>query len=300
MRAFRCALPLLFLVLLTSAKVGVCVPPLKYLVRNVAGEETEVVVAVEEGRSPAEVGYPPSVVRELTGVEVFFYLPMPSCVRLAKDLSHLHPEVRLVDLSSGLEKRRMVSGYKKDKEGRVVLLREKKGTDPHMWTSPSKDVAMAKVICETLSSLHPEKADEYRSNLKEFTEKMEKLKERWERLAKPLKNRYFVVYHPCLGYFADELHLTQLPLQVEGKELRTRDLYYLLKLAKEKGVNLVVITPPFSERLAKRVARILGARLVKVNHLSPDFVGELERLLLEMRSAEGLKEDEGIATGGSG
>jgi zinc transport system substrate-binding protein len=87
--------------------------------------------------------------------------------------------------------------------------------------------------------------------------------------------RHFAVFHPSWGYFADAYGLTQLPIELGGREPGPRGLAEVIRRGREAGVRVVFVQQQFSQRSALAVAEALGAKVVEADPLALDYIDNL-------------------------
>ncbi len=92
------------------------------------------------------------------------------------------------------------------------------GSDPHIWLSPALLQVQARTVAATLARLDPEAGDDCRRRLTRLEQRLDRLDADLRRLLTPFAEQPFLVFHPAWGYFAADLRLRQLTLEIEGKE----------------------------------------------------------------------------------
>ncbi len=94
----------------------------------------------------------------------------------------------------------------------------------------------------------------------------------------PLSGSKVFVYHPAFGYFLDMFNITQVAVELGGKEPTQRELVALVDLAKKEKARVIFTQAQFSESAAKAVAGAVGAAVVPIDPLAPDWLGNLSRM----------------------
>ena len=92
-----------------------------------------------------------------------------------------------------------------------------------------------------------------------------------------VQQRKFLVFHPSWGYFAKAYGLSQVAVEVEGKEPGARSLGKIMQLGKELNIKVVFVQKQFSKTAAQKIAVALGARVEAVDPVAEDY---LENLLV--------------------
>ena len=84
------------------------------------------------------------------------------------------------------------------------------------------------------------------------------------------RSKGFLVFHPAWGYFARDYGLSQVSIELEGKEPSPGELMEQLKEAKTLGIKNIWIQPQRSSRMAKSLAESLGGKLIVLDPLYTD------------------------------
>lgn len=144
-------------------------------------------------------------------------------------------------------------------------------SDPHIWLDPILVKIQASTIAKALIAKYPQNKALYEANLAHFQTELDALNAEISALFEKSKNKKFIIYHPSLGYFAARYHLVQIPVEIEGKEPKTKDLQRLMSVAKKENIKTIFVQKGFSQNAAKSLAKELKASVVELNHLSDDY-----------------------------
>ena len=132
---------------------------------------------------------------------------------------------------------------------------------------------------DTLAALDPKHQKLYEKNYRAFLDRIRQTDEAIRRTLAPLPpHSRFMVFHPAWGYFAREYGLEQLPVEVEGKAPKPRQLMKLIDEAKRLKVRAIFVQPEFSDKSAKLLAAELGIPVVRVSPMATDWSDNLLRL----------------------
>jgi len=157
--------------------------------------------------------------------------------------------------------------------------------DPHVWLSPRLARLQAQTICDELRRIDPAHKGDYRKNRDAFHADLDRLDRKIaERLA-PLKGRTFYVLHPAFGYFASHYGLRQEAVEIGGKSPPLKHIEEILKQAGGKGVKVIFVQPQFWPKAAETIAAQIGAKVVVMNPLARDYVGNLEDVAEKIQRA---------------
>lgn len=242
----------------------VSIQPQAYFVERVGGSHVEVEVLVGPGQSPATFELTPQQMAKLTQADAYFRIGLPFEKRLVGKIQTALSDLRVVDTHQGIKLRTMEHEHHND------------GSDPHIWLDPKLVKVQAATVCEELCRLDPVNVDAYKKNLETFKADLDEVDAKITQALEPLKGRKFYVFHPSYGYFGDAYGLTQVAVEVEGKEPGARQLAALIDQAKEDSVKVIFVQPQFSAKSAEAVAEAIGGVVVPIDPLARDYLKNLE------------------------
>ncbi|MEA2072349.1 MAG: zinc ABC transporter substrate-binding protein [Campylobacterota bacterium] len=151
--------------------------------------------------------------------------------------------------------------------------------DPHTWTSPANVTIMAKNIYNTLVKLDKDNEAYYRKNYENFIEEIELTDKKIRKILSSLPNNSkIMVFHPSWGYFARDYGLTQLTIEVEGKEPKPKMLEKIIKKAKQEKVKAIFTQVEFSDKSAKAIANELNIKVLKETPLAKEWSNNLIKI----------------------
>ncbi len=267
----------LFLSLFASAKLHcvVSIPPLKGFVEAIGDGKVDVDVMVQPGNSPHTYEPKPSQMKAIEQADCYFAIGVEFEKAWLPRFRAQNPRMLVVDLSEGIEKMPMASHEGHEEPGH----HHETGLDPHIWTSPANVLRMGRTIEETLARLDPEDRELFGKNYRQFQERVRSTDRAIrETLSGVPPHSAFMVLHPSWGYFAREYGLRQLPVEVEGKAPKPRQLMQLIKEAKKEKVRAIFVQPEFSEKSARLLAQELRIPVIKISPLAADWSQNLLRL----------------------
>jgi len=254
--------------------VVVSVVPHAWLVERIGGEHVNVASLAGPVDSPATYQPTDSQVTGALRARVYFRTGVQ--FERGKWLAAIEAAegVRIVDLREGIELRGMAvhhhegeeRGHEEEPEG---------GQDPHIWLSPALLRVQADTVCAKLSELDPSHAAVFRGNLVILTAELEALDSEIREMLAPLERRSFYVFHPAWGYFCDAYGLTQVPVELEGKEPSESELTALVVRARRDGIRVLFVQSQITGQSAKAVAQAVGAEVRFLDPLSRDVPANL-------------------------
>ena len=103
-----------------------------------------------------------------------------------------------------------------------------------------------------------------------------------------IPTRSFIIFHPSLGYFANQYDLHQHSIEFEGKNPSPAQIRMLIDDAGKENIKTVFIQRGFDERNAEVIAKEVGADIFEIDPLNYNWDTELIRI------AEILSREKGV------
>ena len=149
------------------------------------------------------------------------------------------------------------------------------GVDPHIWSSIAGAKAIAWNTLNAFIALDPDNTDYFWQNYNKLSDEIDKTDAEIKKLLDPLTDRTFIIYHPALTYFANEFNLTQLCIEMDGKEPSPAQLKQLVETARANNARVVFIQQEFDQKNAELIAGETGCKLTVINPLAYDWSKEM-------------------------
>jgi zinc transport system substrate-binding protein len=259
--------------------VFVSILPQKYFVEKVAGDFLSIQVMVPKGASPHTYEPKPRQMTLLTGAKVYFSMGVPFEAAWINKFKGINPHLLFAATDAGIEKMVMANHHSLDADHHGDDAHNHDGVkDPHVWTSPVLVKIMAENIYNTLVDIWPDHKESFYANFEGFLNDLEKLDQDLGVLfSSHVKNKSFMVFHPSWGYFAKTYGLTQIPIEMEGKEPKPAQLTRIITRAKTLGIGTVFVQPQFSAKSARVIADAIGGKVVEADPLAYDWEANLRQ-----------------------
>ncbi|MBN2516706.1 MAG: zinc ABC transporter substrate-binding protein [Deltaproteobacteria bacterium] len=242
----------------------VSILPQAYFVERVGGSYVNVSVLVGPGQSPATYEPTPKQMARLGRSQLYFRIGTPFERGFIDKISRTFANLKIIDTREGVMLR-----YFKQSQGLEV-------PDPHIWLDPKRVKIQAETIFQALKETDPAHADEFEKNLKAFQADLDRVDAKITGILAPLKGGKLYVFHPAFGYFAESYGLTQVAVEIEGKEPSPKQLARLINRAKRDNVKIVFVQPQYATKEARTVAKAIGGAVVPINPLPRDYLKNLE------------------------
>ncbi|GHV59442.1 adhesin [Campylobacterota bacterium] len=150
--------------------------------------------------------------------------------------------------------------------------------DTHIWLSPENMRTMAEETVRAFMTIDAKNSAIYLKNGADTIQKIEDIQNELNAKFAPYKNRAFLVYHPALGYFAQEFNLRQIAIEHDHLEPKPAQLGAIITIAREQHIKTIFIEPNTAHKTASVVADTIGAKIVAVPIVSDDWITLIEQL----------------------
>jgi len=259
-----------------ALSIVVSIAPQKYFVEQIGGARVDVWIMVATGSNPATYEPTPEQLRAISKADAYVTIGVPYENAWAERILAVNRGMTVVDSVEGIERQPMAAHHHGDELSEAEPHGEDaENLDPHVWLSPELVKIQAGTICKALASLDARHEAEYRANLDDFLGEIDALDAHIREKLAGVETRKFLVFHPAWGYFARDYDLEMMTVEVGGQEPSAAELAELITLAEEAGIKVVFAQPEFSTRSAEAIADEIGAEVVLVSPLSPDWQSNL-------------------------
>jgi zinc transport system substrate-binding protein len=264
--------------------VFVSIVPQKYFVDRISGGLVDCRVMVPPGANAHSYEPRPLQMSLLSTARAYFGVGLEFEGAWLKKFSALSPSMKIVHTDSGVPKIAMTGVIEEALEPmdrKNTPHHDQSGLDPHIWLSPKRVRLQAATIERGLEDIDTTHAEVFRGNAKAFLLEIDSLEKQLshilpcDSLHQSQAQNVFLVFHPTWGYFARDFCLTQISIEVEGKEPSPMTMKYILDTAKKHRIHTVFTQPEFSRKSAEVIARELGAMVIDADGLAYDWKNNL-------------------------
>jgi len=256
----------------------VSILPEKTFVKAIGGDKVNISLMVLPGNSPHTYEPKPSQMKDVAKATLYFAIGVEFENVWLNKFKNLNQNMQVIDLTSGIKKLSMAS-YDHGSHDTHADENKPENTDPHIWTDPENVKIIALNIFETLTKADPENKPYYKINYETFLAEIKKTDTKIKSiLSNKPKGTKFMVFHPSWGYFAKAYGLKQLPVEIEGKSPKPKELIHLINEAKEEKISAIFTQPEFSDSIAKVMANELNIKVIKVSPLAPNWSENLIKI----------------------
>lgn len=276
--------------------IFVSILPQKYFVEQITGHDWDIKVMVKPGQSPVTYEPTPKQMMELADAEYYCSIGVQfERIWLAKvvdnysDLKIINTiqDIELIGVTDWKELTNIMNSLNNNENISHGHLHQTKGTnerghshsnemmDPHTWLSPELIKIQTRNIYNYIVKDHPEKRNEYRSNLENFIERLNKLQTKLINIFEAKEHVSFLVFHPAWGYFAREFGLEQIPIEVEGKSPTPKEMGAIIKFCREMKIKAIFVQKQFSQEIAQSIADSIGGKVILLDPLAENYFDNL-------------------------
>ena len=259
-----------------SPLITVSIAPFKFFVEEIAGNDFEVNVMVGDGDDPHIYEPFPDQINKLrlsVGYISNGYLGF-EMVWLER-FYEVNKTMKRLNLGDNIE---VIHAHSHD--GHHV-----EGADPHYWESPQCALIIASSVKEFLCDLNPSQKEIYEMNYKKLVSEIEELDRKALKLFSESYDKSFLIFHPTFAYMARDYDLEEISLEFEGKEPSPRRMKELVDLAKKDGFKTVFVQREFDTKIARAIAKEIGAEIKIINPLSEDWLNTTTDIIVAIHES---------------
>ena len=269
--------------------VFVSIAPQKCFADAIGGDLIQTTVVVSPAHSPADYEPAPSQMVQMARADIYFAVGVPFENAWLEKFAAVNPGMRIVHTDAGIEKKpidRHDVMHPSDLRHEGDSRHAHGMLDPHVWLSPPLVKIQAKNMLNALVAYDPDHQKVYQENYRHFIDRVEALdRDLRAMLSQIPAPGQFLVFHPSWGYFADAYGLTQIPIEIEGKSPKAREVMKLVEFARARNIRLILVQPQFSNRQADIIAREINGRLIPADPLAQDWFTNLRTVAASIEQA---------------
>lgn len=235
--------------------ISVSILPQQWFVDQIGGDRVWTQALVGSGDDPHTYEPSPKQMTNLADSELYFTMGVEFEAVWLPRFESSNPKMQVVDSAAGIERIPAIGEH--ENAGSTGS-----ETDPHIWFSPSRMKQMAQTMAQAMQAADPQNADFYQENLDALLVKIDAVDAEVRAQLEGSKREHFMVVHPAWGYVAQDYGLQMLAVEIGGSEPAPETLSQIIELAKEYGVNTLVIEKGSNARLADSIKEQAGIQYV--------------------------------------
>ncbi|MFN8509920.1 MAG: metal ABC transporter substrate-binding protein [Deinococcaceae bacterium] len=244
--------------------VLVSIQPYYTIVKNIVGNQMDVVLLLPPGASPHTFDPKPSDLKKMALAKLAFMNGLGLDDWLSSGLINSGSHAKVVRFGDQLKYTPLQS-----------LEEDLPGRDPHIWLDASIMGKAALSVGNALAKLDPQNAKVYQSRALLESQKLEVLHKDLQKTLAPMKNHRMVTFHGAWGYFARAYGLNVVAAiePFPGKEPSAQYLRDISKTVKKYNISALFAEPTLPKAPIEALADSLG---VKVYTLIPEGSAEIQ------------------------
>lgn len=149
------------------------------------------------------------------------------------------------------------------------------GGNPHVWMDPESVATMLRHITETLITLDPAHATEFRNNQATYLRQLDQLRKELSDRVKQLTDRRFIAHHPAWPYLARRfgLDIVATIQSQSGTEPSALQIQSLIGKIKKDRIKVIVSEIQLSQRIPELLAKETKAHVIVLTTLPGGLPG---------------------------
>lgn len=231
------------------------------VVREIAGDDAEVVQLLQPGRSAHSYDPTPEALAALAEADVLVMNGAGLEEWLDDTIDASGFDGELVDASTDARLHES-EAHQRDDDGH-----DHDGLDPHVWSDPSQVVRMAETIGAALARADAASADALEASTDDYVARLETL-DTWvtDSIAQvPVEQRLLVTNHDSFAYLAEAQGITVvgavMPAFDDAAEPSAADIDALVQAIRDSGVRAVFSETSIDPQLAETIASEAGVEV---------------------------------------
>ncbi|NYT12951.1 MAG: zinc ABC transporter solute-binding protein [Candidatus Methanofastidiosa archaeon] len=250
------------------------ISPQKEMIEAIGGEKVNVNILVPQGSDPHTADLKPNQLTELSKAKIYVMVGsgIEFEIKSMGKIRDLNKNMYVLDSSKGIELIGMTEHNHEDE----IHNEAEGGKDPHIWTSLRNGKIMVQNIYEGLVAVDPANKEYYLKNRDDYLVRLDEADTYIKNELEGLENRSFMIFHPSWGYFAKDYNLTQIPIEIEGKEPTLQSLAKIIEEAKEENIKTIFVSPGFSSKAADIITKEIGGKTEVIDPLAENYIDNLK------------------------
>ena len=245
--------------------VAASIFPLADFVRQVGGNNVEVVTIVNGAANPHTFELTPETVRRTSRARLLVLNGMGLEFWSNKLIDAIgKKQFTVVETAAGIRP------LTEEHAGH-----EHPGGNPHVWLSPPLAMRQVQAISDALIAIDAANASLYRRNCQNYLDSLRSLDNAITLEVASWMQRSFICFHASWNYFADNYKLTQAAVieKRPGFEPTPQEMVQIIETARKLGLTALFAERQFPTKSSETIARECGARVILLDPLGEDRPG---------------------------
>ncbi|MFP4698262.1 MAG: metal ABC transporter solute-binding protein, Zn/Mn family [Eubacteriales bacterium] len=287
-----------------SLTIAVTILPQEEFVKEIVGDNVEIITIIPPGYSPENYELTPKQLSNIIDADLYFAIGLASENNIISQIEKLNPDLNIIHLDEEVRKVYEDRYFEDD----VEYFEEDEhnghdhdadhndeehtheGRDPHIWLSPRRVKIIVSKMKDELIDINPNRKEIIEENAEKYIKKIDELDVSIKSTINEMEQKAFIIYHPSLGYFADDYNLEMINIEKEGKEASSRHLERVIDIAKEKDIKFVFYQSEFDKAQPETIADVLGGEAIELNPLASNYLENMEEIANTFKEVLAMKE----------
>lgn len=281
-----------------DVKVVATLPDLAAIAHAIGGDKISVTAMSLPSQDPHFVDAKPSLVLKLNKADVLLAVGvdlevgwLPALQTQARNAKILTSGAGFLACAAHVTLRDRPTGAVDRSQGDVHP-----GGNPHFLYDPRAAADCARAVAAHLSKVDRGNARTYAANLERFLTELTAAQARWEQRLAGARGAPVVSYHKSLSYLVAWLGLAEVATlePKPGIPPTSRHVASVLKLARERGVKVVLQEAYYPDKTCTLVAQKLGGKVVRIPGgadiaKGQGYIAHMDQLVDQLAAAFGTK-----------
>ncbi|MEG0010581.1 MAG: zinc ABC transporter substrate-binding protein [Muribaculaceae bacterium] len=249
--------------------ITVSIQPQKYLLEKIVGDKIDIMCLLSQGSNPE--AYEPnfSHLINLEKSDAYFRIGNIGFeLAIISKAQNNNPNLKIYNNSEGIT-------FLVGSHGATESDGHKHEIDPHIWSSVTNAMIIAKNMYDAVIEIDPTHKEFYTKNYNALISDLTKLNNDISAQLKPLQGTSFAVWHPSLSYFARDYGMKQVSLEYDGKEASIKYMKEKIDQANKNNVKVFFFQKEFDGRQAEILNDQIGAKMVTINPMNYNWEEEI-------------------------
>ena len=264
------------------------IPPLKWLVQKIAGDDFNIISIIQPNMNHELFEPKPNDLKDLENSKLFFTYNALNFETTISDT--LTDKTKIVNLLENIDKSLLLENHDDHDHdhGHADKKDDHKDDDahdhgkfnPHLWFSLDLMPKFAETIKNKMVEVYPDKKDVFEKNYTAFLEELNAFKKETDEKMATKTKKYFMIYHPVLGYFLKDYKVEEVAVEYQGKEPSAKQIKEIIEEAKEHNITNIFVQPQFPKESIEAISKeIPSSRIVEFNADEENVIENLKKLV---------------------
>ena len=260
----------------TKETIVTTLPPLKWLVSQIAGEEFNVISIIQPNMNHELFEPKPEDLKTLENSKLLFSYNALSFEEKISD--SVATKDKVVNILENIDEKLLLENHdhhEHEHDHKNEHSHDHKNEhnhhhdeefDPHVWFSLEIMPITAENIKNKLISVYPDKKETFEKNYNNFIEQLNNFKAETDKLMASKTKKYYMIYHPALNYFIKNYNIKEIAVEYQGKEPSAKQIKEIIDEAKEHNITTILVQPQFPKQSIETISKeIPNSKIVEFN-----------------------------------